>query len=131
MVEIGGLIIDDAQLDDLIPPYSSVGLDTGRHLLIQADDPVRFGNHSCDPNLWMDGALRETARRDIAAEEELTVDYATHTTRRRWRMLCTCGSDDCRVLITGEDWKRESLQRRYRDHWNPQLLKRRDRSNEW
>jgi len=131
VIELGGVVISDSQLDELISPYSSVGLDPGRHLLIQADDPVRFGNHSCEPNLWLDGPLREVTRRTVVAGEELTIDYATQTTRRGWKMLCTCGSADCRVLISAEDRHREDLQRRYRDHWNPQLLQRRDRTNEW
>jgi SET domain-containing protein len=39
---------------------------------------VRYGNHSCDPNLWHADVVTITARRDIAAGEELTIDYATH-----------------------------------------------------
>lgn len=131
VIEIKGVPIDDAQLRDLTPPYSSVGLGDGSHLLVQADDPVRFGNHSCDPNLWMDGAVREITRRPIAVGEELTVDYATQTTDRSWTMLCRCGSSLCRLLITGEDWRRPELQLRHGDHWTPELLRRRERPDEW
>ena len=131
VIEIGGIVIDDAQLDDLIPPFSTVDLDNRSHLLIRADDPARFGNHSCDPNLWLDGPLRQVARRDIRAGEELTIDYATQASRSPWKMLCTCGTEHCRVLITGDDWRDGELQTRYENHWHPQLLQRRDRSNEW
>lgn len=131
VIEIKGVPIDDSQLQALTPPYSSVGLGGDSHLLVQADDPVRFGNHSCDPNLWMDGPVLELARRRIEPGEEVTVDYATQTTDRSWTMLCRCGSPLCRLMITGEDWRREDLQLRYGDHWTPELLRRRLRPNEW
>ncbi len=35
-------------------------------------------NHSCDSNLWMADEATVVARRDIAAGEELTLDYALH-----------------------------------------------------
>jgi SET domain-containing protein len=36
-------------------------------------------NHSCDSNLWMSEEATVVTRRDIAAGEELTLDYAMHT----------------------------------------------------
>ena len=79
VVRLGGVLIDGAALARLEPPYSSVTLDEDAHLLIDPAHPVRYGNHSCDPNLWHLDALTIAARRDIAAGEELMVDYGTHT----------------------------------------------------
>jgi hypothetical protein len=73
----------------------------GRHLLIDPGHPVRYGNHSCDPNLWHADAVTIVARRDIAPGEELTVDYATHTGVQEWTMVCTCGQPGCRGRPTG------------------------------
>ena len=65
-----------------------------------------------------------TARRAIAAGEELTSDYATMTSLAGWRMPCTCGSEDCRGAITGEDWRLPELGRRYRGRFSPFLNER-------
>jgi hypothetical protein len=80
-----------------------------------------MGNHSCDPNLWWgaDGTL--VARRDIAAGEELTVDYATSTGDAGYLLRCHCESTRCRGMIAGDDWRIPELQRRYAGHWAPLL----------
>ncbi|WP_432987337.1 SET domain-containing protein-lysine N-methyltransferase [Dactylosporangium sp. CA-233914] len=44
------------------------------------------GNHGCDPSLWWSGPYTLVARRDIAAGEELTNDYATSTADPGFRM---------------------------------------------
>ena len=38
--------------------------------------PADFMNHSCDPNVWMQDEVTLVARREIAADEEVTIDYA-------------------------------------------------------
>jgi hypothetical protein len=58
------------------------------------------------------------ARRDIAAGEELTNDYATSTRQPGFAMACSCGSARCRGTITGNDWRLPSLRERYGDHWS-------------
>ncbi len=125
-MRLGGAVIDDAALAVLEPPYSSVMLDDDRNLLIDPAHPVRFGNHGCEPNLWMDGAFTVAARRAIAAGEELTIDYATHTISPLWSMTCACGSRVCRGTITGNDWRIVRLQAAYGRHWTPALLRRID-----
>ena len=124
VMRLGGQVIDDAALAALTPPYSSVAIDDGAHLLIDPAHPVRYGNHGCAPNLWVEGALAVVARRDIAAGEELTVDYATQTGTEAWRMPCRCGAPACRHEITGADWRLPHLQAAYGDHWTPMLLRR-------
>jgi hypothetical protein len=124
VMRLGGEVIDDATLAALEPPYSSVVLDEGAHLLIDPAHPVRYGNHGCAPNLWMEGALTTIARRPIAVGEELTVDYATQTGTEAWRMACRCGAEACRREITGADWRLPHLQAAYGDHWTPLLLRR-------
>ena len=88
--------------------------------MVTAPDPD--GNHSCDPNLWWIDAYSQAALRDIGAEEELTNDYATSTGIADFRMDCACGTDLCRGVVTGIDWRRADLQERYGEHWTPGLL---------
>jgi len=77
--------------------------------LIDSDSPATFGNHSCDTNPWMAGEVTLTARRPIAAGEEVTVDYATHTAGLAWSMACYWGSPHCRRIVTNEDWRRRDV----------------------
>lgn len=78
----------------------------------EVDDIVIFINHSCDPNVGMDGQISYVAVRDIHAGEELCLDYAMAVTND-YKLKCNCGSDKCRGWISGDDWKNEELQKRY------------------
>lgn len=51
--------------------------------------------------------------RDIAAGEELTIDYAMFLADPDFAMACRCGTAACRGAVTGTDWTRPELQRRY------------------
>ena len=60
----------------------------------------RFINHSCDPNTFMrctPARAEFYARRDIAAGEELTVDYMD--SHHDGRLACRCGTARCRGYI--------------------------------
>ena len=84
---------------------------------------MMFLNHSCEPNVGVQGQIVFVAMRDVAAGEELTIDYGTidHDAEP---MACRCGAADCRGTITGEDWRRPDLQRKYGDHFAWHLLRR-------
>jgi SET domain-containing protein len=122
VLKFGGRLIDDAQLAALQPPYSSLAVADGWHLLLDPDHPACFANHACDPNLWLRDATTATARRDIGEGAELTLDYATLTGVETWTMDCACGAQACRGRVTGADWRRPDLQRAYGAHWTPPLL---------
>ena len=126
VARLGGEVINDVQLAALTPPYSSVCVDADVHLLIDPGHPVRYGNHSCDPNLWHQDSVTIIARRPIAVGEELTLDYATHTMTEAWTMPCHCGAPTCRGAVTGADWRRPALQAAYGRHWTAGLLARID-----
>jgi uncharacterized protein len=103
-VEMGGRLIDAAELARIAAagrPYSAFALDADRHVLQADDDPARFGNHSCDPNLELAGPTTRVARRAITAGEEVTVDYATMSDGPGWSMRCNCGAPNCRRVIVG------------------------------
>lgn len=69
-------------------------------------------NHSCEPNVGLQGQIVFVAMRDIAAGEELTIDYAM-TDDEPYEMECQCGREACRKLITGRDWRKPELQRKH------------------
>jgi SET domain len=76
-------------------------------------------NHSCEPNLgWADDHTL-VALRDIAAGDELTLDYATVITDPDFVMMCHCETYRCRQVIEGTDWKIPQLQKRYAGWWAP------------
>ncbi|HWO25706.1 MAG TPA: SET domain-containing protein-lysine N-methyltransferase [Kofleriaceae bacterium] len=70
-------------------------------------DQMRWLNHSCDPNIWIDGGVREdgtpwahvVALRAITAAEELTLDYALDAAQAE---PCACGAPACRGWIVDE-----------------------------
>lgn len=65
-----------------------------------------YVNHSCDPNVYIDGQIVFRALRDIEPGEFLTVDYGTFMlTRKDPIPECRCGSDKCRGTITGLDYR--------------------------
>ncbi len=87
-----------------------------------------FSNHSCQPNIGVQGQIIFVAMRDIEAGEELTHDWAT-TDDDDYEMECHCGSAKCRKIITGKDWQRKDLQERYKDYMSWYLEQKIKQSN--
>lgn len=127
VVRIGGRVMTEEEFQAYISTvarYNAVQIGEGMHLV---DAPTALGgmNHSCDANLWMRDEVTVVARRDIAAGEELTQDYAFYTTSPSWTLKpCRCGTPACRQVITGDDWQRPDVQDRYRHHFSPFLNER-------
>ena len=129
---IGGQVMTEAEFETLqrnTPRYNAVQIGEGLHLVeLPENTQQRAGslNHSCDSNLWMADEVKLVARWDIAAGQELTVDYALFTAQSQWVMdqPCRCGSPLCRTTITGNDWKLPDVQARYRNHFSPFLNER-------
>jgi hypothetical protein len=82
-----------------------------------------FSNHSCDPNIGVQGQIVFVALRDIQAGEELTHDWAT-TDDDDYEMACNCGAPNCRKIITGQDWRRKDLQEKYGNFMSWYLLQK-------
>jgi SET domain-containing protein len=87
------------------------------------EDVIMFLNHSCEPNVGIQGQIVFVAMRDIAGGEELTLDYATidHDAEP---MTCQCGAESCRRLITGQDWQKPELQEKYGSYFAWYLLEK-------
>ena len=83
----------------------------------EEEDKIKlYQNHSCNPNVGLHGEITFVAMRDIEKDEELTVDYA-FIDNEEYSFKCTCGSDNCRGMITGFDWKIKDLQEKYYDYF--------------
>lgn len=76
-----------------------------------------FFNHSCGPNAGLKGQIFLVAMRDIEEDEEVTFDYAMCLHRVEglppYRLECLCGADNCRKIITDDDWQIPELQKKY------------------
>ncbi|MDT0346464.1 SET domain-containing protein [Streptomyces litchfieldiae] len=130
---LGGRLVSWPELDELFaeaarlpdaPFIDTITVTETAHLVLPPRRANGYGNHSCDPNTWWAGDYGFAARRDIAAGEEVTSDYATTSAAPDFSLTCSCGSPRCRGLITAEDWRLPELQERYGDHWVPALAAR-------
>ena len=130
VMRLGGRVVTTAELHELFAAtpadryVDTFAIGDDAHLVLPFDTAAHYGNHSCDPTLWAVGAADLTTRRPVAAGEELTIDYGTISDDATFEMTCTCGAASCRGAITGEDWRRPDLQRRYAGHWPPGLQRR-------
>jgi len=115
----GGYIFGRAELDRIAPALGPAEIQIADDLFIgprhpdEREQAMIFSNHSCDPNIGVQGQIVFVALRDIAAGEELTHDWAT-TDDDDYSMACHCGARSCRGTITGKDWQNPDLQRKYR-----------------
>lgn len=130
---LGGHLVSGQRLRELFaaaardpqhPYIDTITVAADLHLVLPPEQPNRYGNHSCDPNLWWVGPYELAARRSLAPGEELTNDYATSTAEPDFVMDCSCGSPLCRGVVTGDDWRRSDLRERYGEHWVPALATR-------
>ena len=82
----------------------------------ECDRVKLFINHSCDPNCGLVGLNVGIAMRDINIGEEITFDYAM-LDNEDYVFNCSCGSEFCRKIITGFDWKKPYLQSKYKGYF--------------
>jgi len=102
------------------------GLYIGLYSKAQRKGGMIFSNHSCEPTIGVRGQIVFVALRDIKAGEELTHDWAT-TDDDTYKLKCNCGAATCRKTITGKDWQKKDLQRKYRGYFSWYLQEKIDR----
>jgi uncharacterized protein len=114
----GGYILTKVQRDRIGKQLGPAEIQITEDLFIgpatmrQREGGMMHLNHSCEPNLGLQGQVVYVALRDIAADEELTFDYAM-TDDEPYEMQCRCGSPSCRGTITGLDWRKPEIQAKY------------------
>src|SRR4029450_10560841 len=126
----GGYIISRGQLREKITPrLGPVEIPIGDDLFIapvteeERQGSMLYTNHSCDPNLGMRGEITFVAMRDIRAGKELTHDWAM-TDDDDYSLECNCGAPDCRRTLTGKDWQRPDLRKRYSGYFSAYLARK-------
>jgi hypothetical protein len=126
VARLRGRVVDDVTLRRLLADAEAEGgyvdtimIDDDQNLVLAPDQLIHFCNHSCDPSLWHLDAATIGTRRAVAADDELTIDYATQTTHPDFEMTCNCGRALCRGTVTGVDWMDPDWQARYGDHVVP------------
>ena len=126
----GGRIVPNSVFDD--PAYGSVAdhcfqIEQEFHIAPIEILPVKLTgvfrvNHSCEPSCGFSGQITLIARRYITPREEITFDYAmtdANTDAMQCaEMHCLCGSPQCRNTITGDDWRIQELQKKYRGYFS-------------
>src|SRR5215510_16063199 len=126
----GGHIVDQETLHKKITPeLGPVEIQIDDDLFIapvtqeERELSMLYLNHSCNPNVGMRGEITFVAMRDIRAGEELTHDWAM-TDDDDYCVECNCGAPDCREILTGKDWRRPDLQKRYAGHFSAYLARK-------
>jgi hypothetical protein len=125
----GGHLLDRAALGRHQAVVNDAELQVAADLFLapvteaEFESVMMFLNHSCEPNVGVRGQIVFVAMRDVAAGEELTLDYAT-IDHDAGPMACRCGATACRGLVTGQDWRRPDLQAKYGDYFAWYLLEK-------
>jgi uncharacterized protein len=126
----GGHIVDRKTLQqEITPRLGPVEIQIDNDLFIApVNDEERelsmlCSNHSCNANVGLRGEITFVAMCDIRAGEELTHDWAI-TDDDDYLVECNCGAPDCRKSLTGKDWQRLDLQKRYSGYFSAYLARR-------
>jgi hypothetical protein len=126
----GGHVVDGKTLREKITPrLGPVEIQIDDDLFIapvteeERELSMLYSNHSCNPNLGVRGEITFVATRDISAGEELTHDWAM-TDDDDYSVECNCGAPNCRQILTGKDWQRPALQKRYAGHFSAYLARK-------
>ena len=125
----GGHIFNRETLHQIAETLGPAEIQIGEDLFIgplneqEREGSMIFSNHSCEPNIGVQGQIVFVALRDIEAGEELTHDWAT-TDDDTYEMECKCGASGCRKVITGQDWRRRDLQEKYAGYMSWYLMEK-------
>jgi hypothetical protein len=125
----GGHVFDRRRLAELQPDLGPAEIQIAEHLFIgpvsaeAREGGMIFSNHSCAPNIGVQGQIVFVAMRDVPAGEELTHDWAM-TDDDSYEMSCNCGAATCRGVVTGQDWREPELQRRYGNYMSWYLIEK-------
>src|SRR5438874_9383342 len=84
------------------------------------ESSILYPTQSCDPNLCLRGEITFVAMRAIRSGEEHMHDWAM-TDDDDYSLECNCGAPNCRKTLTGKDWQRPDLQKRYTGYFSAYL----------
>jgi len=125
----GGHIFNRETLREVQKTLGPAEIQIGENLFIgpltegEREGSMIFSNHSCDPNIGVQGQIVFVAMRAIQAGEELMHDWAM-TDDDDYEMACNCGAPNCRKTITGQDWRKKDLQEKYASYMSWYLMEK-------
>jgi len=122
----GGVIIHKSQIEEYWKVMGHVGtqIDDSFFIVPTSREELKSRgviNHSCEPNVGFKNQIQLHAIRDIKAGEEIYVDYAFCESLYPNGFSCSCGTNQCRKEITKDDWKLESIRKKYFAYFSPYL----------
>lgn len=83
-----------------------------------------YYNHNCNPNIGFKDSITIVSIRNIKKGEEITMDYAMCLTTHLFDFKCACGSKNCRLSVTGDDWRIPKLRKKYKNYFQPYILEK-------
>lgn len=131
LVIFGGRAVTRETLNSISETLGRHALQIGKELFLleHAFEDGECFNHSCDPNLGVQGQITLVAMRDIKQGEEVCFDYSMVDMSDADEFVCRCGSRLCRGRVTGEDWRLPDLQKRYKGFFGAHVQRAIDESN--
>ena len=123
----GGFVMPRPQFEHLPVDQQIHSLQIGDDLFMTCPsdtEPADLFNHSCEPNCGILGSILLMTLRPVAADEELSFDYAMCDADDYDEFACECGAATCRQKVTGNDWMLPELQDRYRGFFSIYLERR-------
>src|SRR5215475_13051230 len=123
----GGAVVDRKELSALGDAVVQHSLQIDDDLFLASFppfDPADYVNHSCAPNCGIVGSVLLVTMRDVDADEELCFDYAMTDSDDYDQFACQCGTEACRGVVSGHDWKIPELRDRYEGWFSTYLARR-------
>lgn len=126
LLVLSGFVMKLSEEEKLPGSLSDNGIQVTENLSLCASKKeelggINFFNHSCDPNTGIKGQIFLVAMRSIKKGEETTFDYAMTLCRSKnaksYSLKCLCGKENCRGVVTDNDWKNKKLQERYEGYF--------------
>ena len=103
--------------------YVSEGLVVAPQYKDEYEGSMLHLNHSCEPNVGVEGQIVFITMRNVEPDEELVIDYAM-IDDFDGEMACLCRTPSCRKIISGRDWRQPELQRKYQGYFSAYLQKK-------
>ncbi len=110
----GGHLMNQPMYDELLPHMQDYPVQVWTDFFLgpTAENEIEIVdhmNHSCNPTCVVMKNIFVVAKHDIPQGEELTFDYGTTDTSSSLYLECSCGSPNCRKVVTSNDWMKEEF----------------------